>query len=99
MKRRLLHALTAGIVILGGAAVAAPPASASDAPGFVCNLTENTWLRAAPQSSFILRTLTAGRGFRWHGQVWGIDDDVWIYGHGAEDPALDGWVPARNTTC
>lgn len=48
---------------------------------------------------FALRTLTAGRGFRWHGQVTGIDEDAWIYGHGAKDPSLDGWVPARNTTC
>ncbi|WP_405115586.1 hypothetical protein OG559_13260 [Micromonospora sp. NBC_01405] len=47
----------------------------------------------------MLRTLTAGRGFRWHGQVWAIDADSWVYGHGAEDPSLDGWVPARNTTC
>ena len=99
MRRRLLPILTAATVLLAGSAVAATPASASDAPGFVCNLTQNTWLRAAPQSSFVLRTLTAGRGFRWHGQVWGIDEETWIYGHGAEDPSLDGWVPAENTTC
>ncbi|RGC65181.1 hypothetical protein C5N14_30005 [Micromonospora sp. MW-13] len=99
MKRRLLHALTAMTVIIAGTGVVATPASASDAWGIVCNLRENTWLRAAPQSGFVLRTLTAGRGFRWHGQVWAIDADSWLYGHGAEDPSLDGWVPARNTTC
>lgn len=99
MRRRLLHVLTASTVILAGTAVVPTPAAASDAPGYVCNLRENTWLRAAPQSSFILKTLTAGRGFRWHGQVWGIDEDIWIYGHGAEYPSIDGWVPARNTTC
>lgn len=99
MKRRLLHILTAGTVILGGAAVAPAPASASDAWGIVCNLRENTWLRAAPFNGHVLRTLTAGRGFRWHGQVMGIDADVWIYGHGAEYPDIDGWVPGRNTTC
>ncbi|WDZ85792.1 hypothetical protein [Micromonospora cathayae] len=99
MKRRLLHVLTAMTVVLAGSMVAPAPASASDAWGIVCNLKQNTWLRAAPQSGFVLRTLTAGRGFRWHGQVWALDDDVWLYGHGAEDPSLDGWVPGGNTTC
>jgi hypothetical protein len=32
-------------------------------------------------------------------EVWAVDDDVWIYGHGAEYPDIDGWVPARNTSC
>jgi len=99
VKRRTLHALMITTVTLVGTAVVAAPASASDAPGFVCNLTQNTWLRAAPHSGHILRTLTAGRGFRWHGQAWSEDEDTWIYGHGAEDPSLDGWVPAGNTTC
>lgn len=99
MKRRLLHIVMATTVVLAGSMTVATPASASDAWGIVCNLRENTWLRAAPQSGHILRTLTAGRGFRWHGQVWAIDDDAWVYGHGAEDPSMDGWVPARNTTC
>ncbi|WP_428963171.1 hypothetical protein [Micromonospora fluostatini] len=99
MKRRLLHALTTMVVVLAGTMAVPAPASASDAWGIVCNLRENTWLRAAPQSGFVLRTLTAGRGFRWHGQVWGLDDDIWLYGHGAEYPSQDGWVPGRNTTC
>ncbi|WP_229406500.1 hypothetical protein [Micromonospora sp. NBRC 110038] len=98
MKRRILPALTVATVALAGSAVAPTAASASDAWGIVCNLTQNTWLRAAPHAQ-VLRTLTAGRGFRWHGQVWAEDDDVWIYGHGAEDPAIDGWVPGGNTTC
>lgn len=99
MKRRLLYALAAAAAILPGTFVAAAPASASDAWGIVCNLRQNTWLRSAPFDGPVLRTLTAGRGFRWHGQVMGIDEDVWIYGHGAEYPDVDGWVPARNTTC
>ncbi|MEU7615671.1 hypothetical protein AB0M91_15570 [Micromonospora rifamycinica] len=98
MKRRILHVLTIAVVVAPGTAVAAAPASASDAPGYLCNLTQNTWLRTAPHGQ-VLRTLTAGRGFRWHGQGWSEDNDTWIYGHGAEDPSLDGWVPAGNTTC
>ncbi|MBB5868024.1 hypothetical protein F4553_001403 [Allocatelliglobosispora scoriae] len=87
------------VVVLAGSAVAAAPASASDAPGFLCNLNQNTWLRGEPDG-FVLRTLSAGRGFRWHGQAsdpgYGT---VWIYGHGAEAPGQDGWVPAANTNC
>ncbi|XTZ17804.1 hypothetical protein ACQSSU_10740 [Micromonospora echinospora] len=97
MKRRLLHVVAAVTVVLAGSAVVAAPASASDAPGTICLLKENTWLRDMPHGS-VLRTLTAGRGFRYHGSGW-VGDDVWIYGHGAEYPDIDGWVPARNTTC
>ncbi|SCL28032.1 hypothetical protein [Micromonospora inyonensis] len=97
MKRRLLHTMTALTVVLAGSAVAAAPASASDAPGTVCILKENTWLRTAPHGTVLL-TLTAGRGFRYHGQGWSDGTD-WIYGHGAEYPSVDGWVPAGNTTC
>lgn len=95
MKRVFPRALMAVALVLGGTVVAASPASASDAPGFVCILNQNTWLRVAPWG-FVLRTLSAGRGFRWHGQVIGYDNDVWIYGHGAEAPAQDGWIPAAN---
>jgi hypothetical protein len=98
VKRRLLHILTVATVVFSGTAVVAAPASASDAWGIVCNLRENTWLRTEPHGHVLL-TLTAGRGFRWHGQVSAVDDDTWIYGHGAEYPSVDGWVPARNTTC
>ncbi|SCL25626.1 hypothetical protein GA0074692_1997 [Micromonospora pallida] len=98
MKRRILHVMAAMTVVLAGSAVVAAPASASDAPGSICTLTENTWLRSSPHGS-VLRTLTAGRGFRYHWHGWAEDDDVWIYGHGAEYPDIDGWVPRRNTTC
>ncbi|MEV0325973.1 hypothetical protein AB0H63_05900 [Micromonospora echinospora] len=98
MKRRLLHVLTAVTVVVAGSAVVAAPASASDMPGTVCHLRENTWLRAAPLGTVQL-TLTAGRGFRWHGARSWEGTEVWIYGHGAEYPSVDGWVPARNTTC
>lgn len=94
---RLVHVMAAMTVVLAGSAVVAAPASASDAPGTVCTLKENTWLRTAPHGTVLL-TLTAGRGFRYHGQGWSDGTD-WIYGHGAEYPAIDGWVPLRNTTC
>ncbi|MEU4570403.1 hypothetical protein [Micromonospora sp. NPDC023956] len=97
MKRKLLHITTAAAVVVAGSAVVAAPASASDAPGTVCNLRENTWLRSAPHGSVLL-TLTAGRGFRYHGQGWSDGTD-WIYGHGAEYPSIDGWVLVGNTTC
>ncbi|GAA2365778.1 hypothetical protein Cme02nite_31020 [Catellatospora methionotrophica] len=98
MKRTLLHTMTAAVVVLAGTTVAAAPAIASDAPGFVCNLNQNTWLRTDPHG-FVLRTLTAGRGFRWHGQAIDDGSSVWIYGHGAEAPGQDGWIPAANANC
>lgn len=95
MKRKLLHALTIGAVVLTGTTVAAAPASASNAPGYICLLNKNTWLRTAPGADVLL-TLSEGRGFRWHGQ--GIFDGTvsWIYGHGAEAPSVDGWIPYGN---
>lgn len=97
MRRKLLHALTVGIMVLTGTMVAAAPASASDAPGFICILNKNTWLRAAP-GAHVLLTLSAGRGFRWHGQGIGDETGSWIYGHGAEAPSVDGWIPANNVS-
>lgn len=95
MKRRLLHTLAALTVALPlTAMVATTPASASDRDGYLCILNQNTWLRAEPQG-FVLRTLSAGRGFRAHG---GSEDyyGSWLWGHGAEDPSLDGWIPRAN---
>lgn len=94
MKRHLLHALSIAAIAVAGAAVAPSPASASGQDGYICVLNQNTWLRAAPHS-FVLRTLTAGRGFRVHGGQ-GSDGDIWAYGHGAEAPEQDGWVPHGN---
>lgn len=97
MIRRLVHLMAATTVVLAGSALVAAPASASDAPGTVCMLKANTWLRTAPHGTVVL-TLTAGRGFRYHGSGWSDGTD-WIYGHGAEHPGIDGWVPLGNTTC
>ena len=99
MKRRLLNALTIAAIVVAGSAIAttsATPASASDRPGYICVLNQNTWLRAAPHS-FVLRTLTAGRGFRVHGGQ-GENGDTWLWGHGAEAPEQDGWIPAGNVS-
>ena len=101
MKRRLLAGIAALVVgVGGGSAVATAPAHASDAWGVVCNLNSNAWLFAAVDGNggyFVLRTLHAGRGFRWHGQ--GVNDYYgrnWFYGHGAEAPDQDGWVLASH---
>lgn len=94
MKRKLLHAMVVMTIAATGTAVAAAPAHASDLPGAVCILNQNTWLRWAPWS-FVITTLSAGRGFRVHGgQFDGYE--TWYYGHGAEAPNTDGWIPAVN---
>lgn len=98
MKHKILGALAVTGLVLAGSAVVASPASASDAYGAICVLNQNTWLRDAPHGN-VLRTLTAGRGFRWHGT--GADNGsgvMWMYGHGAEAPTQDGWVPAANVS-
>lgn len=97
MKRRLLHALVVGVMVVAGATVVAAPASASNAPGAICVLNKNTWLRVAPGGPVLL-TLSAGRGFRWHGYGVGDETESWIYGHGAEAPSVDGWIPAQNAS-
>lgn len=96
MKNRILRASVVLGLVLAGSTVVAAPASASDAYGAICILNQNTWLRDEPHGN-VLRTLTAGRGFRWHGV--GSDNGsgvMWYYGHGAEAPTQDGWVPGAN---
>ncbi len=96
MKRTLARAMVIAAIATGGAAVAVTPAHASDQPGQVCILNQNTWLRAAPWS-FVIRTLSTGRGFRVHGaHING--NDSWYWGHGAEAPEQDGWIPYANCT-
>jgi hypothetical protein len=93
MKRTVARVLAVLALAAGGTAVAVAPAAASDMPGIICTLNQNTWLRAAPDS-IVLRTLSAGRGFRMHivGSAW----SGWHYGHGAEAPEIDGWIPVGN---
>jgi hypothetical protein len=95
MKRKLGLTLAAVAMVAASsaAAVVTSPASASAEDGFVCILTENTWLRNMPWGSVLL-TLHAGRGFRFTGGA-GVDNDVWLYGHGAEAPGVTGWIPAN----
>jgi hypothetical protein len=76
---------------LGAVAVAlalpAGIASATPVPGQVCNLNQNTWVRATEGGS-VLYTLQTGDGFR-------VDhlnhEGSWIFGHG--NGHSDGWIP------
>lgn len=95
MKKKLLHASVAVGLVLAGSAVVASPASAHPGDGAICVLNQNTWLRDAP-NGFVLQTLSAGRGFRWHGSAHDDGYTMWFYGHGAEAPTRDGWVPQVN---
>ncbi len=95
MKRKLASALAVVAIAAAGSAVAATPASASEGDGPICVTNQPTWLRAAPWS-FPLRTLSAGRGFRIHGGTVGGPEGDWYYGHGAEAPSQDGWIPVGN---
>lgn len=96
MRRALVRTLAVLAIAAGGVAVASVPASATENPNDpVCVLNQPTWLRAEPWG-WVLRTLEPGRGFRVHlitgGNVYGN----WYYGHSAEAPWQDGWIPAGN---
>jgi hypothetical protein len=69
-------------------------AHASEGSGTLCNLNQNTWLRAGGPGGSVIRTLSAGRGFRIH--FYYHLGTMWINGHGAEDPNQDGYIPAEN---
>jgi hypothetical protein len=105
MRRRLLSMFAAVTFAVGGGTLAATaPAHASDAWGILCATISNGYLFASADypngGYFYLRTLHAGRGFRYHG--YGQTDMYgrwWIYGHGAEDPAQDGWILKAHTNC
>jgi hypothetical protein len=94
ISRKLGQLLAVLTIIATGSLTAAAPATASPGDGPVCILLQNTWLRDGPWNNVIL-TLHAGRGFRIHARSWnGNGGDPWLYGHGAEAPDLDGWIPA-----
>lgn len=96
MKRKLVRALAVMAIVAAGSAVASAPAFASEELGGpICVTNQNTWLRAEPWG-FVLRTLSPGRGFRVHGSYGGDPWQTWYYGHGAEAPWQDGWIPAAN---
>ena len=95
MKHKLVRALAIAAFAVSGSAVAVAPAHASELGGSLCITNQPTWLRDQPWGG-VLRTLSPGRGFRAH---WGIlDSEIggWYYGHGAEAPWQDGWIPAGN---
>ncbi|GIH02252.1 hypothetical protein Rhe02_03190 [Rhizocola hellebori] len=96
MKRRLVQALAALAIAATGSLVAATPAAADDG-GPVCILNQNSWLREFPWGPVYL-TLSAGRGFRVHvvRPPAPYSPGTWYYGHGAEAPNRDGWIPAEN---
>ncbi len=95
MKRKLGRTLVVMAMVATGSAVAAAPASASELGGGICVLNQNTWLRDMPWGG-VLRTLGGGQGFRVHWKYGGSDIQTWYYGHGAEAPGQDGWIPATN---
>ena len=103
MKGKLLATATAFTLAFAGSAVAAEPAEASDTGGILCMLTSDAWLYASVDpwgGNVYLRTLHAGRGFRWH--YYGTNDEYgrpWYYGHGAEAPDQDGWVLGDHLSC
>jgi len=103
LRFKLLASAAALTMAFAGSAVAATPASASDAPGTLCMLTSDAWLYASVDTyggSIVLRTVHAGRGFRWHNM--GFNDAYgrnWYYGHRAEAPDQDGWVLGDHLRC
>ncbi|GIH02615.1 hypothetical protein Rhe02_06820 [Rhizocola hellebori] len=95
MKHKLVRAVAVVAIAFAGSAVAAAPAHASELGGPLCITNQPTWLRDQPWGS-VLRTLSPGRGFRVHWAYGGSDIGAWYYGHGAEAPGQDGWIPAGN---
>lgn len=95
MKRNVARVMTVVAVLAAGSAVTSAPAAASDSPGDICVTNQSTWLRDMPWGS-TLRTLSPGRGFRVHSIAGGSEFGTWYYGHGAEAPQQDGWIPAGN---
>jgi hypothetical protein len=104
MKRKLLNVFVAMIVAVGGGTFAgAAPAHASDAWGILCQINSNAWLFGridAYGGADYIRTIHAGRGFRYHGQIFtDYYGRNWIYGHSAEAPDTDGWALAWHIYC
>lgn len=79
------------VTLLAGAALAASASfistgTAQAAPGQLCNVNQNTWVRDAPWGS-VMYTIPAGGGFRWVANY----DANWAYGHG--NGQADGYIP------
>ncbi|MEV0326180.1 hypothetical protein AB0H63_06955 [Micromonospora echinospora] len=104
MRRKLLSVFTALTITVGGGTLAtASPAHASGTFGLLCNLSSNGWLFASYDSYGgvgYLRTLHAGRGFRYHlSSIRDVHGRIWIFGHGAEADTTDGWILESHVHC
>jgi len=97
--RKTFGAAIAAVAMAGAAmTVLATPASASDAPGWLCMTADATPVYANRDFTGYLFTLSGGRGFRVH-ELWGNESGVIGYlGHGAENPGRDGFVRAQHIT-
>ncbi|MEU6073885.1 hypothetical protein [Micromonospora sp. NPDC047074] len=95
---------TALVVAVGGGTLAtATPAHATGTFGVLCTVSSNGWLFASYDGNGgtgYLRTLHAGRGFRFHlSYVTDSSYRLWYFGHGAEAPEEDGWILASHLSC
>jgi len=104
MRRRLLGAFAALTIGIGsGTLVAAGPAHASGTFGMLCTTSSNGWLFSSWDGNGgvgYLRTLHAGRGFRYHlSYMHDSQARLWYFGHGAEAPEQDGWILASHLSC
>lgn len=96
MRKKFGATVTAAMLTVGALATLATPASASDAPGWLCTTVDATPVYANRDFTGYLFTLSAGRGFRAH-EGWGVNSTVIGYfGHGAEHPDRDGYVRAQH---
>jgi len=104
MRRRLLSMFAALTITVGGGALAVTsPAHASGTFGLLCTTNSNGWLFASYDmfgGVGYVRTLHAGRGFRYHlSSVTDTQARLWYFGHGAEAPEQDGWILASHVSC
>lgn len=85
VRRRTATGLAA--IAFASSATFVSAGTAQAAPGQLCNVNQNTWVRDAPWGNYMY-TIPAGGGFRW---VADWDPPTWAYGHGNSQP--DGWIP------
>lgn len=104
MKRKLLSVFaTVALAVGGGALVTPSPAHATGTWGLLCTISSNGWLFASYDSGGGVgyqTTLHAGRGFRYHlSSIRDVHGRIWIFGHGAEAPDVDGWILEGHVSC
>ena len=104
MRRKLLSAFAALVITVGGGTLTtASPAHASGTFGLLCRTTSNGWLFATYDmygGVTYLTTLSADRGFRYHmSSISDVYGRIWVFGHGAESPELDGWILQSHIRC